>query len=47
MQQWNAAEGTWSLITDFIEPDAEILDPLIKEDSAAYAAEAGLTARCN
>ena len=47
VQQWNAAEGTWSLITDFIEPDAEILDPLIKEDSAAYAAEAGLTARCN
>nr|WP_111297713.1 ABC transporter substrate-binding protein [Paracoccus saliphilus] len=47
IQQWNASEGKWNLITDFIEPDAEILDPLIKADSAAYAQEAGLTPRCN
>ncbi len=47
IQQWDAAGGKWNLITDFIEPDAEILDPLIKEDSTAYASEAGLTPRCN
>ncbi|WP_108501988.1 ABC transporter substrate-binding protein [Paracoccus indicus] len=47
IQQWDAAAGQWNLITDFIEPDAEILDPLIKEDSQAYASEAGLTPRCN
>ncbi len=47
IQQWDAAAGQWNLITDFIEPDAEILDPLVEEDSAAYAQEAGLTPRCN
>ena len=47
IQQWDAAAGQWNLITDFIAPDAEILDPLIKEDSAAYAQEAGKTPRCN
>ncbi|WP_111558477.1 ABC transporter substrate-binding protein [Paracoccus sediminilitoris] len=47
IQQWDAAAGQWNLITDFIAPDAEILDPLIKEDSAAYAKEAGKTPRCN
>ncbi|MBV0891225.1 ABC transporter substrate-binding protein [Paracoccus sp. Z118] len=46
LQQWDADTGTWSLITDFIQPDAEVLDPLIAEDSAAYAAEAGITPRC-
>jgi branched-chain amino acid transport system substrate-binding protein len=47
IQQWDATASQWNLITDFIAPDADILDPLIKEDSAAYAAEAGLTPRCN
>lgn len=47
MQQWNAAEGKWTLITDFIQPDEEVLEPLIAEDSAAFAKEAGVTERCN
>nr|WP_232962685.1 ABC transporter substrate-binding protein [Paracoccus tegillarcae] len=47
IQQWDAAAGQWNLITDFIEPDEEVLQPLIEEDSAAYAAEAGVTERCN
>ncbi|MBU2956877.1 ABC transporter substrate-binding protein [Paracoccus sp. 1_MG-2023] len=47
IQQWNAGAGEWSLITDWIEPDAEILQPLVDEDSAAYAQEAGIEPGCN
>ncbi|WP_298496618.1 ABC transporter substrate-binding protein [uncultured Maritimibacter sp.] len=44
--QWDAAAGSWSLITDFMEADQEVLQPLIDEDSAAFAAEAGITPGC-
>ena len=48
VQQWDAASQSWSLITDFIEPDMEVIQPLIDADSAAYAAENGIeTGRCN
>ncbi len=48
IQQWDAKTQTWSLVTDFIPADRDIVDPLIAEDSAAYAAEAGITPRdCN
>ncbi|MEM9766102.1 MAG: ABC transporter permease, partial [Pseudomonadota bacterium] len=48
IQQWDAAAGSWSLITEFIAADREVVDPLIAEDSAAYAAEAGIEPRaCN
>ncbi|OWU86212.1 ABC transporter permease [Oceanicola sp. 22II-s10i] len=48
VQQWNAADKTWTVLTDYIEPDFEIIDPLIQEDSMAYATEAGITPReCN
>lgn len=46
MQQWDAGAGKWNLITDFIEPDQDILNPLIAEDSEAYAKETGITPRC-
>ena len=46
LQQWDAAAGKWSLISDFTAPDDEILNPLIQEDSEAYAKEAGITPRC-
>lgn len=46
VQQWDANAGKWNLITEFTEPDQEVLQPLIEEDSAAYAAEAGITPRC-
>ena len=36
-----------SILTDWIESDDRVIDPLIAEDSAAYAAEAGDRARCN
>ena len=39
--------GTWNLVTDWIESDKSVIDPLILEDSAAYAAENGITERCN
>ncbi|WBU64224.1 ABC transporter substrate-binding protein [Paracoccus aerodenitrificans] len=45
IQQWDAAAKQWNLITEFTGPDNEVLDPLIAEDSAAYAAEAGIEER--
>ncbi|MFV0292016.1 MAG: ABC transporter substrate-binding protein [Paracoccus sp. (in: a-proteobacteria)] len=45
IQQWDASAGKWNLITEFIEPDNEVLAPLITEDSAAYAAESGIEPR--
>lgn len=47
VQQWDAKGSKWNLITEFTAPDHEVLDPLIEEDSAAYAKEAGITPRCN
>ncbi|MGA9434650.1 MAG: ABC transporter substrate-binding protein [Roseobacter sp.] len=47
VQQWNASTGEWTLITDYIESDKSIIDPLIAEDSAAYAAENNIAERCN
>ncbi|MDB6178802.1 ABC transporter substrate-binding protein [Paracoccus sp. Z330] len=45
LQQWDAAAKQWNLISEFTEPDQEILAPLIEEDSAAYAKESGITPR--
>lgn len=47
LQQWDATAKKWNLITGFIAPDDEVLTPLILEDSSAYAAEAGISERCN
>jgi branched-chain amino acid transport system substrate-binding protein len=47
VQQWDADTGTWTILTDWIESDRSVIDPLVAEDSAAYAAEAGVTERCN
>jgi len=47
VQQWDASSKTWSLITDYMEPDAEVVNALIAADSAAYAAENNITERCN
>ncbi|WP_298434898.1 ABC transporter substrate-binding protein [uncultured Jannaschia sp.] len=46
VQQWDAAAGEWEIITDWIDSDRDVIDPLIEEDSAAYAAEAGITPGC-
>jgi branched-chain amino acid transport system substrate-binding protein len=45
IQQWDAKAKQWKLITEFVESDREIIDPLIAEDSAAYAKESGITER--
>ena len=45
IQQWDAAAGTWSLITDFSGADRDVIDALIAEDSAAFAAENNITPR--
>lgn len=45
IQQWDANAKAWSLITDFTEADRAVVDPLIAEDSAAYAAENDITPR--
>ena len=47
IQQWDATAKKWNLITGFIAPDDEVLNPLVAEDSAAFATENTLTERCN
>ncbi|WP_299044519.1 ABC transporter substrate-binding protein [uncultured Tateyamaria sp.] len=46
MTQWDASSGTWSLISEFAETDMDVIQPLIDEDSAAYASENGIEAGC-
>ena len=46
VQQWNADDGQWVAVTDYIEPAKDVTDPLIAEDSAAFADENGITPGC-
>ena len=46
VQQWNAAAGEWEILTDWIDSDKDVIQPLIEEDSAAYAAENGIEPAC-
>ena len=45
IQRWDASAKKWSMITDFYDTMNDIVDPLIEEDSAAYAAENNITPR--
>jgi branched-chain amino acid transport system substrate-binding protein len=45
VQQWDGAK--WNQITDYIASDLDVIEPLVMEDSAAYAAENAITERCN
>lgn len=47
IQQWDATAKKWTLITPFIAPDTEVIDPLIAEDSVAFAKENNIAERCN
>ena len=47
ISQWDASAKTWSLVTDFMNPDEEVVNALIDADSAAFAAENNITERCN
>ena len=46
IQQWDAKAKKWTMISDFIKTDAEVINALIAEDSAAYAAENKIKERC-
>ena len=46
VQQWDAAAGTWTAVTDYIESDKEVIDALVAEDSAAFASENGVEPGC-
>ena len=45
MQQWDAKAKKWTLVSDFMEPDYDVVNPLIEEDSMAFAAENNITPR--
>ncbi|VAW01610.1 ABC-type branched-chain amino acid transport systems, periplasmic component [hydrothermal vent metagenome] len=45
--QWDASAKSWSLITDYVQSDQDVIGPLVAEDSAAYAAENNITPGCN
>ena len=45
IQQWDAAAKTWSLVSEFAPADRDVLDPLIMEDSEAFAKENNITPR--
>ncbi len=48
VQQWDASAEKWELISEFGPSDADVINKLIEEDSAAYAAENNITPRdCN
>ena len=44
--QWDAETGEWSMITDYMQSDQDVLAPLVAEDSKAYADESGITPGC-
>ncbi len=43
VQQWDGKE--WKIISDYYTADLSILDPMVKEQSAKYAAEKKITPR--
>lgn len=48
VQQWDAKAKEWKVITDWIESDKSVIDPLIEEDAMAYAKENNIELRdCN
>lgn len=47
VQQWDAAEGKFVQISGYSETDSEVIDALVAEDSAAFAAENAIEAGCS
>jgi len=45
VQQWDAGTGTWAVISEFKPSDNDVIQPLIDEDSSAYAEESKIEAR--
>ena len=46
VQQWDAEAGEWTVLTDYISPDEEVIAPLVEEDAAAFATENNITPGC-
>ena len=46
VQQWNAEAGEWVALTDYIESDQSVIEPLVMEDSMAFASENGIEPGC-
>ncbi|MEM7597883.1 MAG: ABC transporter substrate-binding protein [Pseudomonadota bacterium] len=46
VSQWDAAAGEFTLITEYYQSDQDVIAPLVAEDSAAFAAESGITPGC-
>ncbi|MGR3761539.1 ABC transporter substrate-binding protein [Roseobacteraceae bacterium NS-SX3] len=44
--QWDAKAKEWKLLSNFQQSDQEVIQPLIEEDSAAYASENNIEPRC-
>lgn len=47
VQQWDASAQSWTPLTDYLASDADVITPLVMEDSAAFAAENNIAERCN
>ena len=46
IQQWDASSKSWSLVTDFVGADREVVDALIAADAGAYKAENNIPDQC-
>ncbi|MEL6171818.1 MAG: ABC transporter substrate-binding protein, partial [Pseudomonadota bacterium] len=46
VSQWDAAAGEFKLITEYYQSDQSVIEPLVAEDSAAFAAENKIEAGC-
>ena len=46
VQQWDASAKSWSLVTDWIQSDKDVITPLVMEDSMAFAAENNIPSNC-
>ena len=45
--QWDAGAAKWSIVSDFQASDMSVIQPLIDEDSGAFAAENNLSPNCS
>jgi len=46
VQQWDAAAGEFTTVSDFTGTDTEVIDALVAEDSEAFARENGIEPTC-
>lgn len=46
IQQWDASAGKWNALTEYMSSDDSVIEPLIAEDSAAFAAENNIEPGC-